>query len=115
MAGSSTGITALQMDIKIDSVSFQVMETALAQAKEGRLHILGEMEKVMSTARGQISEFAPRIETIKIKPDKIREVIGSGGKTIRSITEQTGVKIEIQDDGTINIASADPQATKKSD
>lgn len=113
VAGSSTGITALQMDIKIDSVSFQVMETALAQAKEGRLHILGEMEKVMSTARGQISEFAPRIETIKIKPDKIREVIGSGGKTIRSITEQTGVKIEIQDDGTINIASADPQATKK--
>lgn len=113
VAGTSDGITALQMDIKIDSVSFSVMETALAQAKEGRLHILGEMEKVMNTPRGQISEFAPRIETIKIKPDKIREVIGSGGKTIRSITEQTGVKIEIQDDGTINIASADPLATKK--
>lgn len=113
VAGTATGITALQMDIKIDSVSFQVMETALNQAKDGRLHILGEMEKVMKTPRGQISEFAPRIETIKIKPDKIREVIGSGGKTIRSITEQTGVKIEIQDDGTINIASADPLATKK--
>lgn len=113
VAGSSDGITALQMDIKIDSVSFQVMETALNQARDGRLHILGEMEKVMRTPRGQISEFAPRIETIKIKPDKIREVIGSGGKTIRSITEATGVKIEIQDDGTINIASADPQATKK--
>jgi len=113
VAGSSEGITALQMDIKIDSVSFEVMEKALNQARDGRLHILGEMEKVMKTPRGQISEFAPRIETIKIKPDKIREVIGSGGKVIRGITEQTGVKIDIQDDGTINIASADPQATKK--
>lgn len=113
VAGTATGITALQMDIKIDSVSFAVMETALNQAKDGRLHILGEMEKVMKAPRGQLSEFAPRIETIKIKPDKIREVIGSGGKVIRGITEQTGVKIEIQDDGTINIASADPIATKK--
>ena len=113
VAGSSQGITALQMDIKIDSVSFEVMETALNQARDGRLHILGEMEKVMKTPRGQMSEFAPRIETIKIKADKIREVIGSGGKTIRSITEQTGVKIEIQDDGTINIASSDPAATRK--
>ncbi len=113
VAGSASGITALQMDIKIDSVSFQVMETALNQAKEGRLHILNEMEKVMKVPRGQLSEFAPRIETIKIKPDKIREVIGSGGKVIRSITEQTGVKIEIQDDGTINLASSDPLATKR--
>lgn len=113
VAGSTNGITAIQMDIKIDSVSFAVMETALTQAKEGRLHILNEMEKVMKAPRGQISEFAPRIETIKIKVDKIREVIGSGGKVIRGITEQTGVKIEIQDDGTINIASADPLATKK--
>ncbi len=113
VAGTSNGITALQMDIKIDSVSFQVMETALNQAREGRLFILGEMEKVIKVARGELSEFAPRIETIKIKPDKIREVIGSGGKVIRGITEQTGVKIEIQDDGTINIASADPVATKK--
>ena len=113
VAGTSTGITAIQMDIKIDSVSFAVMETALAQAKDGRIFILNEMEKVMKVPRGQLSEFAPRIETIKIKPDKIREVIGSGGKVIRSITEQTGVKIEIQDDGTINIASSDPLATKK--
>ncbi len=113
VAGTSAGITALQMDIKIDSVSFAVMETALIQAREGRLHILNEMEKVMKVARGQLSEFAPRIETIHIKVDKIREVIGSGGKVIRSITEQTGVKIEIKDDGTINIASADPLATKK--
>ncbi len=113
VAGTAQGITALQMDIKIDSVSFQVMETALNQAREGRLFILTEMEKVIKVARGELSEFAPRIETIKIKVDKIREVIGSGGKVIRSITEQTGVKIEIQDDGTINIASADPLATKK--
>lgn len=113
VAGTNTGITALQMDIKIDSVSFAVMETALAQAREGRLHILGEMEKVIKTPRGQISEYAPRIETIKIKPDKIREVIGSGGKVIRGITEATGVKIEIEDDGTIRIASADPEATKR--
>lgn len=113
VAGTSQGITAVQMDIKIDSVSFQVMETALNQAREGRLHILGEMEKVIKVPRGQISEFAPRIETIKIHPDKIREVIGAGGKVIRGITEQTGVKIEIEDDGTIHIASADPAATKK--
>ena len=113
VAGTVNGITALQMDIKIDSVSFDIMETALNQAKEGRLHILNEMEKVIRTSRGQISEFAPRIETIKINPDKIREVIGSGGKVIRSITETTGTKIEIEDDGTIHIASSDPEATKK--
>ncbi len=113
VAGTASGITAVQMDIKIDSVSFAVMEQALNQAREGRLHILGEMEKVIKTARGQISEFAPRIETIKIHPDKIREVIGPGGKMIRSITEATGVKIEIEDDGTIHIASSDPQATAK--
>lgn len=113
VAGTAQGITAVQMDIKIDSVSFAVMEQALNQARDGRLHILGEMEKVIKAARGQISEFAPRIETIKIHPDKIREVIGPGGKMIRSITEATGVKIEIEDNGTIHIASSDPQATKK--
>lgn len=113
VAGTQQGITALQMDIKIDSVSFQVIETALAQAKAGRTHILAEMEKVINVPRGQISEFAPRIETIKIKPEKIREVIGAGGKVIRGITEATGVKIEIEDDGTIHVASSDPEATKK--
>jgi polyribonucleotide nucleotidyltransferase len=113
VAGTSQGITAVQMDIKIDSISFAVMEQALNQAKDGRTHILGEMEKVMKTPRGEISEYAPRIETIKIHPDKIREVIGSGGKVIRGITESTGVKIEIEDDGTIHIASADPEAAKK--
>jgi polyribonucleotide nucleotidyltransferase len=112
VAGTRDGITAVQMDIKIDSVSFQIMETALMQAREGRNHILNEMEKVMSVARGQISEYAPRIETIKIKPDKIREVIGAGGKVIRGITEATGVKIDIEDDGTIHVASSDPEATK---
>lgn len=113
VAGTSTGITALQMDIKIDSVSFEVMEQALEQARVGRLHILAEMEKVIKAPRGQISDFAPRIETLKIKPDKIREVIGAGGKVIRGITEATGVKIEIEDDGTIHVASSDPEATKK--
>ncbi len=113
VAGSGQGITAMQMDIKIDSVSFQVMETALMQAKEGRLSILSDMEKVMKVPRGQMSEFAPRIETIRIKPDKIREVIGAGGKVIRAITEQTGVKIQIEDDGSIHVASSDPEATKR--
>ncbi len=113
VAGTAEGITALQMDIKIDSVTFDVMEKALLQAKEGRLHILGEMEKVMKTPRGQISEFAPRIETIQIKPEKIREVIGPGGKVIKSITEATGVKIEIEDSGKIHVASSDPEATKR--
>jgi polyribonucleotide nucleotidyltransferase len=113
VAGTPQGITAVQMDIKIDSVSFAVMEQALNQARDGRNHILNEMEKVIKVPRGQISEYAPRIETIKIHPDKIREVIGPGGKMIRSITEQSGAKIEIEDDGTIHIASSDPLATKK--
>lgn len=113
VAGTREGITSVQMDIKIDSISFKVMEEALAQAKEGRLHILGEMEKVMRSARGEISQFAPRIETLKIKPEKVREVIGAGGKVIKGIIEQTGVKIDIEDDGTIHIASADPLMAKK--
>ncbi|OQW54930.1 MAG: polyribonucleotide nucleotidyltransferase [Proteobacteria bacterium SG_bin7] len=112
VAGTRDGVTALQMDIKIDSVSFAVMETALTQAREGRHHILNEMEKVMTKSRTQISEYAPRIETIKIKPEKVREVIGSGGKVIRGIIEETGVKIDIEDDGTIHIASVDPLKTK---
>lgn len=113
VAGSRKGITALQMDIKIDSISFEVMKKALAQAREGREHILNEMEKVMKTPRGQISEFAPRIVSIKVKPDKVRLVIGAGGKVVRSIIEETGVKIDIEDDGTIHVASSDPEASKK--
>lgn len=113
VAGTREGITALQMDIKIDSISFEVMEQALLQAREGRLHILNEMEKVISKPRGDISQYAPRIETIQIKPDKVREVIGSGGKVIRGIIEETGVKINIEQDGSIHISSNDPVQTAK--
>ena len=113
VAGTREGITSLQMDLKIDSIDLKVMEQALLQAKEGRNHILAEMEKTMNKPRGDISQFAPRIETIRIKPEKVREVIGAGGKVIKGIIEETGVKIDIEDDGTIHIASADPEMTKK--
>jgi polyribonucleotide nucleotidyltransferase len=113
VAGTREGISAIQMDIKIDSITFDVMEQALKQAKEGRLHILDKMEEVISKPRGDISEFAPRIQTIKIKPEKVREVIGSGGKVIKGIIEETGVKINIEDDGSIHIASSDPERTKR--
>lgn len=113
VAGTREGVTALQMDIKIDSISFEIMEQALSQAKDGRNHILGEMEKVIKAPRGEISQYAPRIETMKVKTEKIREVIGVGGKVIRGITEETGVKINIEDDGTIHIASSDPTATRR--
>lgn len=113
VAGTRDGITALQMDIKIDSISFDIMETALAQANQGRKHILGKMEEVMKVPRGKISEYAPRIETIQIKPEKVREVIGAGGKVIKAIIEETGVKINIEDDGKIHIASIDPEAAKR--
>lgn len=113
VAGTRDAITSVQMDIKIDSISFEVMEQALYQARDGRLHILDEMEKVIKAPRGEISEFAPRIETIKIKPEKVREVIGAGGKVIKGIIEETGVKIDIEDDGTIHIASSDPVMSKK--
>jgi polyribonucleotide nucleotidyltransferase len=113
VAGTEKGITSLQMDIKIDSISFAIMETALAQAHAGRQHILNEMEKVMRQPRGKISDYAPRIESIKIKPEKVREVIGAGGKVIKAIIEETGVKIDIEDDGTIHIASTDPKAAAR--
>ncbi len=100
------------MDLKIDSVSFEVMEQALKQAYDGRIHILNEMEKTISKPRGEISEFAPRVDIIKVHPDKIREVIGPGGKVVKGIIEATGVKINIQDDGTVQIASNDPEARK---
>jgi polyribonucleotide nucleotidyltransferase len=105
VAGSAEGISALQMDIKIDGITEEIMKVALEQAKRGRLHILGEMAKVITTAREEMSEYAPRLITIKIHPDKIREVIGKGGATIRSITEETGTTIDISDDGTVIIAS----------
>ncbi len=113
VAGTRDGITSVQMDLKIDSITLDVMEQALRQAKEGRLHILNEMEKVIKVPRGEISQYAPRIETIKIKPEKVREVIGVGGKVIKGIIEETGVKIDIEDDGTVHIASSDPEMTKK--
>ncbi|MCZ6804525.1 MAG: polyribonucleotide nucleotidyltransferase [Proteobacteria bacterium] len=110
VAGSEKGITALQMDIKIDGITKEIMEVALTQAKEGRLHILGKMNEVLSTHKAEMSEFAPRITIIKIHPDKIRDVIGKGGATIRAITEETGATIDIDDDGTVKIAATDKAA-----
>ncbi|QIK81629.1 polyribonucleotide nucleotidyltransferase [Lysobacter sp. HDW10] len=110
VAGSEAGVTALQMDIKIQGITEEIMKVALAQAKDGRLHILGEMAKALTTARSELSEFAPRLLTIKIHPDKIREVIGKGGATIQGITKETGTQIDIQDDGTITIASVNNAA-----
>lgn len=110
VAGTAEGITALQMDIKIDGITQEIMEVALAQAREGSLHILSKMNEAIAKPRGEMSEFAPRILTMRISPDKIRDVIGKGGVTIRSITEETGATIDINDDGTIKIASVDKVA-----
>ena len=110
VAGTESGITALQMDIKIEGITKEIMEIALDQAKEGRLHILGKMNEVIDKPREELSAFAPRYVTFKINPDKIRDVIGKGGATIRSITEETGTTIDISDDGVIKIASSDQAA-----
>ncbi|MCX7097547.1 MAG: polyribonucleotide nucleotidyltransferase [Methylococcales bacterium] len=110
VAGSADGITALQMDIKIDGITAEIMKTALEQAKQGRLHILGEMNKALASTRDEMSDFAPRIITFKIDPAKIREVIGKGGATIRSITEQTGASVDLTDDGIVKVASVDKAA-----
>ncbi|NOS87299.1 MAG: polyribonucleotide nucleotidyltransferase [Methylococcaceae bacterium] len=110
VAGSAEGITALQMDIKIDGITAEIMKTALEQAKHGRLHILGEMNKALASTRDEMSDFAPRIITFKIDPAKIREVIGKGGATIRSITEQTGASVDLTDDGIVKVASVDKAA-----
>jgi polyribonucleotide nucleotidyltransferase len=110
VAGTNDGITALQMDIKIDGITTEIMQKALEQAKEGRLHILGEMAKVISESREEMSEYAPRLITFKINPEKIRDVIGKGGATIRSITEETGATIEVDDDGMVKIASVEKAA-----
>jgi polyribonucleotide nucleotidyltransferase len=112
VAGSAKGISALQMDIKIEGITEEIMKIALAQAKEGRLHILGEMAKALTAPRAELSEYAPRLLTIKIHPDKIREVIGKGGSTIQAITKETGTQIDIQDDGTIVIASVNAAAAQ---
>lgn len=110
VAGTANGITALQMDIKIDGITAEIMKNALAQAKIGRIHILGEMNKVLPAAREHMSDYAPRIITFKIDPSKIREVIGKGGATIRGITEITGASVDLTDDGVVKIASVDKAA-----
>jgi len=112
VAGSEQGVTALQMDIKIAGITEEIMKVALSQAKQGRLHILGEMSKALDHARAELGQYAPRIETFKIATDKIREVIGTGGKVIREIVEKTGAKINVEDDGTVKVASADGESIK---
>jgi polyribonucleotide nucleotidyltransferase len=112
VAGTRDGITALQMDNKAGGITREVLEAALGQAKEGRLHILGKMDEVLSTPRDSLSAFAPRITTIQVDPEKIRDIIGPGGKTIRSIVAQTGAKIDIQDDGKVFIASVSEEGTR---
>ena len=108
VAGTTNGITALQMDIKIQGITKEIMQVALAQAKEARMHILGKMQEAMAEAKTEVSNFAPRLFTMKINPEKIRDVIGKGGAVIRALTEETGTQINIEEDGTITIASADP-------
>jgi len=112
VAGTERGVTSLQMDIKISGISEEIMSIALAQAKDGRMHILGEMGKAITQARAELGEHAPRIEVFSIPVDKIREVIGSGGKVIREIVEKTGAKIDISDDGTVKVASAKAESIK---
>jgi polyribonucleotide nucleotidyltransferase len=112
VAGTEEGVTALQMDIKIAGITEEIMRVALSQAKGGRLHILGEMAKALAAARAELGQYAPRIETFKIATDKIREVIGTGGKVIREIVEKTGAKINVEDDGTVKVASADAESIK---
>ena len=108
VAGTTNGITALQMDIKIQGITKEIMQVALAQAKEARMHILGKMQEAMAEAKTEVSNFAPRLFTMKINPEKIRDVIGKGGAVIRALTEETGTQINIEEDGTITIASSDP-------
>ncbi len=113
VCGTARGVTAIQMDIKIQGLSRQILQEALDQAREGRLHILGKMLETLPASRPELSKYAPRITTIKVKPDQIRLVIGPGGKTIKGIVDQTGVAIDVEDDGTVNVASSDPEAVKK--
>ncbi len=113
VCGTSRGITAIQMDIKIAGLSQEILVAALEQAREGRIHILGKMMETLTVHRGELSKYAPRITTLKVKPDQIRLIIGPGGKTIKGIIDQTGVAIDVEDDGTVNIASADSDAVKR--
>jgi polyribonucleotide nucleotidyltransferase len=113
VAGTEDGITALQMDIKIDGITQEIMSSALAQAKDARLHILGEMNKVIQEPREEMSEWAPTIISFKIDPEKIRDVIGKGGSVIRAITEETGATIDIDNDGTVKVASVDGESGRE--
>jgi polyribonucleotide nucleotidyltransferase len=113
VTGTGEGITALQMDIKVTGITTQIMREALEQARTGRLYILDKMNTTLSQGRSDVSTFAPRIVTIRIPVDKIRDVIGPGGKMIRSIIERTGVKIDVEDDGRVNVASADEASAAK--
>jgi len=112
VAGTENGVTSLQMDIKVAGITEEIMRVALAQAKEGRMQILGEMAKAITEHRAELGEHAPRIEMFKIPTDKIREVIGTGGKVIREIVEKTGAKINIEDDGSVKVASANADSIK---
>jgi polyribonucleotide nucleotidyltransferase len=113
VAGTREGITGVQMDIKVKGLNFETLKRALDQAREGRLHILGIMDQTLSASRPEISSYAPRILVITINPDKIRDVIGPGGKTIKKITEQTGATIDIEDDGTIKVACVDSEMANR--
>jgi polyribonucleotide nucleotidyltransferase len=113
VAGTADGVTALQMDIKVAGITSETLRDALEQARLARLHILGKMTEVISASRSELSQYAPRITTIKIPVDKIRDVIGAGGKVIRQITAETGTQINVEDDGTIQIAATDGEAAKK--
>jgi polyribonucleotide nucleotidyltransferase len=112
VAGTEDGITALQMDIKVTGITKEIMRAALDQARDGRLHILGEMSKALSTAREEVNDNAPRITTLQVPKDKIREVIGTGGKVIREICEVTGAKVDIEDDGTVKVASSNTESAE---
>jgi polyribonucleotide nucleotidyltransferase len=113
VTGTKHGVTALQMDIKIQGLSREILQKALHQAKEGRLHILGKMAEALAAPREELSKYSPRIFTLTVKPDRIRDIIGPGGKMIRAIIEQTGVAIDVEDDGTVSIASSDDASAKK--
>ncbi len=113
VAGTTAGITALQMDIKIQGITKEIMQVALAQAKEARIHILGKMQEAMGEAKTEVSNFAPKLYTMKINPEKIRDVIGKGGAVIRALTEETGCQINIEEDGTITIAATADEAKRR--
>jgi polyribonucleotide nucleotidyltransferase len=113
VCGTRKGVTAMQMDIKIDGLTESILRKALAQAREGRLFIIGKLEETLNEPRPDISIYAPRITTVKVRPEKVRDVIGSGGKNIRQIVSETGVTIDVEDDGTVTIASSDADAAAR--